>query len=1475
MLGQRVARAGALAFSLLLAAPAAAQNPAGWIQSDRWACLVPLQGNDCSGGGPHVMTRSWVAPRDLATANPAAGDVWGDIDFGGAAKSAAWRGAGPPTWVNIGPGADPNVVDWNEYLSAAGLTNDFVTGIAVTYVRNTTGSPLPVGICTASDDSIVVYVNNNACTVVEACRGTALDCSEINPAVLAPGINRITVQVWEGFGGFGFRLALTRPDGSKYTSADGEVVILGADSSFGGAPALPVAHRTYNGSAYHCPSDRFTITLSGSGFDAATVYRVVEELPGCDGAARLSGISHGGTVSSLPPRAEADSLLELEEALFVGADAGDMSRALRDTKGTADPGDDEYTSISTSGGDLWANGDDFLFQYTLAGGDFDIAIEFLEKSGGNGRWGKFGLIARESLDRCSRNTFVKDHLADLQDCAGLEGRLGHLDCGGGLFGTDFFLGSSPCHPRFLRLTRRGNVFQGWGSDLPGLADGSLNPRDDCNWTPSSRLPGAVWSEPAPDELFVGFFNSEHNDNGWAVQTIRYRVLQDTPAIPLSPTGRRIVWEVSGAILNGTGVSYTIEAPRLTSVDLEGHIGPTKIQPAKTRLYFQAAGSGATGAFMGSSDIGENGPCTPGSLAYDGSKYTLRASGVDIWAGGDQFHFAYQEVSGDFQAQARFLDYSHAPAGGRWGKTGIMARWDCRPNSAYYFTHNAGASNFRCDIDGPRDAYRPHGGQNGGNGEPYQLWWQDVFDSERMDEAACTIPFPYLRANDLRGDERNLAPWLRMVRRGSTFYSYASDDGRNWTSLGSYSWPNAPRTLLVGVAMTSHAACEVQEVQFDGFSIAPTEELVTVTEPRLSLSELRRLPGTGILRQDFEDGLDGAPPPGWITHKWGGEMLTGFNPQLAGGRLRLGDLRGSPQGRGADTGTSAFLSAPLEADAAYVIDLDVFFHWTPELGAGEFGPADGLTLAMIGIGPGERRDHTEITAVGEFQRTTVGTSRGARNDTTFANGSYTTTSSTGRDIWVDGDSFEFAYKHVQGDFDMSIELIEKRFPPGGRWGKFGLMARRSLAFNSKFGMIEDHGPDLQDAARFARRVGHRRAWEMQEPATAAGFTFLDPNDGTSLFHPRYLRLTRRGGVVTGWVSNTAGSTDPEDDANWVMLYNDESWTGIDSVYLGFAYSVHNSSPANPGGGTGAIEWALVEFSGREVPAVPEPAVPYDLDLRFGDRGGGIGWSRMSQSHHAGEFVVRTRDLSLNSWSIEFDNWHGSQEENDGEGSNVTPFDPAGGELGTGTGPYHIGLNVNSSIFTAQRNHQVGVHDFDLPDIYHPGGIEVTVLYDGGRVKAWAGPGGAGDAGKMLVIDYAIEPLTVNARQALLGFTSGTGGASCRMEVDNLVVKRLGAPAARFVRSDSDSDGIIALTDAIRVLNFLFTGGVEPECMDAADADDSGSLAITDAIRILSWLFTGGLPPPAPAPSAPGYPASDCGIDPTPDGLGCRTPARKCL
>lgn len=87
------------------------------------------------------------------------------------------------------------------------------------------------------------------------------------------------------------------------------------------------------------------------------------------------------------------------------------------------------------------------------------------------------------------------------------------------------------------------------------------------------------------------------------------------------------------------------------------------------------------------------------------------------------------------------------------------------------------------------------------------------------------------------------------------------------------------------------------------------------------------------------------------------------------------------------------------------------------------------------------------------------------------------------------------------------------------------------------------------------------------------------------------------------------------------------------------------------------------------------------------------------------------------------------------------------------------------------------------------------------------------------------------------------------------------ADRFLRGDVDVSGDVNLTDAVRILRFLFPPRPQPPlvCLDAADVNDDGKLSVTDPISIIRHLFQGGSAPPPPYPS--------CGPDPTEDPLRC--------
>jgi hypothetical protein len=82
---------------------------------------------------------------------------------------------------------------------------------------------------------------------------------------------------------------------------------------------------------------------------------------------------------------------------------------------------------------------------------------------------------------------------------------------------------------------------------------------------------------------------------------------------------------------------------------------------------------------------------------------------------------------------------------------------------------------------------------------------------------------------------------------------------------------------------------------------------------------------------------------------------------------------------------------------------------------------------------------------------------------------------------------------------------------------------------------------------------------------------------------------------------------------------------------------------------------------------------------------------------------------------------------------------------------------------------------------------------------------------------------------------------------------------FRRGEVTGDEELDTSDAVALLDYVFLGGSEPPCFDAADSNDDGEADISDAIYLLGYLYLGRTAPPPPFP--------ECGVDPTGDELDC--------
>jgi len=222
-----------------------------WLNTEQWNHLLLENGAGC-GPGDQSLEGNWTYPYLMADEDPTHGDEW-EIDFANA-QASGWGGTRigcVPRWMTRegaladNPAIDlpirgDGLMDMNDWCNRIGARNDNAMWIGTTYINNTNDVPVAVDVCTASDDSVRVDINNYIVTRVNACRGSAGDCQETRPGELAPGVNKITAYVYEGGGGFNGRFRLTvhcaEEAGCGATLEEAGIQLLGpGDGDFEGA----------------------------------------------------------------------------------------------------------------------------------------------------------------------------------------------------------------------------------------------------------------------------------------------------------------------------------------------------------------------------------------------------------------------------------------------------------------------------------------------------------------------------------------------------------------------------------------------------------------------------------------------------------------------------------------------------------------------------------------------------------------------------------------------------------------------------------------------------------------------------------------------------------------------------------------------------------------------------------------------------------------------------------------------------------------------------------------------------------------------------------------------------------------------------------------------------------------------------------------------------------------------------------------
>lgn len=182
----------------------------------------------------------------------------------------------------------------------------------------------------------------------------------------------------------------------------------------------------------------------------------------------------------------------------------------------------------------------------------------------------------------------------------------------------------------------------------------------------------------------------------------------------------------------------------------------------------------------SADIGSP---SAGSTTLSGSTYRMTAGGTDIWGVSDQFRYAHQQRTGNFDVAVRIGQLTQPDL---YTKAGLMVRDTLAPNGRHIFA-----------LVFPSNASRNN--NTGG----YEFQSRDAIGANA---SAIYPPLPHPRV---------VFPntWLRLKRSGNTFTAYSSSDGEAWNLYATKTLA-LPNTVYFGFALTAHTGSTTATAEFE-------------------------------------------------------------------------------------------------------------------------------------------------------------------------------------------------------------------------------------------------------------------------------------------------------------------------------------------------------------------------------------------------------------------------------------------------------------------------------------------------------------------------------------------------------------------------------------------------------------------------------------------------------------------------------------
>lgn len=538
------------------------------------------------------------------------------------------------------------------------------------------------------------------------------------------------------------------------------------------------------------------------------------------------------------------------------------------------------------------------------------------------------------------------------------------------------------------------------------------------------------------------------------------------------------------------------------------------------------------------DIGH--PTVAGYSSYDNGVFTIRGAGGDIWGPTDEFHYVYQDFSGDGTIIARVTSQTDTDD---WAKSGIIIKESATAGAEYVLL-----------------AVTPE------NGTTLQYNFSGDGGSA-----------PYALPN----------AWLKLEREGDVFRGYSSADGVTWTLVGETTLAmNAEVTA--GLAVTSHKYDTLNTTRFDNVSVVSGQQWASVDVGAPTLAGSTTQNGGTFTLVGGGDDIWGDADQMHLTY----QSLPGDGEFVA----RVASLTGATDGwakAGIIVKQSPTAGAPYALMAVTPANGVNFQHgftsnalaateggWLKVVRAGDtvtgLVSADGVTWnevgsatvdlgdeAVVGLFVSSHDGSNLVTATFDNVTLVKSTTSSAlpapwvnedvgaprlSGSATHVGGVYTV-NGAGDDVWADADQFHFVHRTLAGDGEIVARVTAQESGTDG-WAKSGVMIKQSPAAGAPYVLLAvtpEHGIAMQHG--------------FDTDAGAAAYT---PGNA-------WLKLARTGTQVTGYTS--------ADGVTWTQVGTVTLDFGADAE-IGVFVTSHNGSQVN----TSVFDNVVVNTTGNAAVAV---------------------------------------------------------------------------------------------------------------------------------------------------------------------------------------------------------------------------------------------------------------------------------------------------